>query len=168
MLGGATESPPEVPHKSGRTLMSTHECQIARCSPNKLEMMTNSTALTSEQFPIPHHRGLLAWLILGNPRDSLRHLSQIYRNTNFCTGTRGKLHAPHIISRRALIARILLKKLATFPQAPQEEPSLSSRYVRGTLNLLPNVQWIPRFPDLKESRNSLQWLECSLIFHLTI
>ena len=148
--------------------MSPQECQIARCSPNQLEMMPKSTALASEQCPIHHHTGQLAWLPLGNTSDSLRHPSEVYRDTNFSTGTRGKLHAPHINSRRELIPRILLKRFATSPQAPQEEPSLSNRYVRGTLNLLPHVQWIPRFPDSKESWISLQWLECRLVFHLTI
>ena len=148
--------------------MSPQECEIARCRPNQLEMMTKSPALASEQCPIPHHRGQLAWLSLGNSRDSLRHPSQVYRNTTFSIGTRGKLHATHLISRRELIPRILLKSLATSAQAPQEEPSLSNWYVRGTLNLLPHVQWIPRFPDSKESRISLQWLECRLVFHLII
>ena len=110
LLDGTTESPPEVPHKSRRTLMSPQECEIARCSPNQLEMTTNSPALASQQCPIPHHTGQLAWLPLGNSRDSLRHPSQVYRNTNFSTGTRGKLHAPHIISRRELIPRIQLKR----------------------------------------------------------
>ena len=139
--------------------MSPQECQIDRCSPNQLERRYNSPELASKQCTIFHHTGQLAWLPLGNSRDSLRHPSQDYRNTNFSTGTRGKLHAPHIISKRELIPRILLKSLATFQQAPQEEPSLSNWYVRGTLNLLPHVQWIPRFPDSKESRISLQWLE---------
>ena len=78
------------------------------------------------------------------------------------------LLAPHITWRKELIPSILLKSQATFKQAPQEEPSLSNRYVRGILNLLPRVQWILRFPDSKESRISLQWLECRLVFHLTI
>ena len=156
MLDGTTESPPEIPQKSRKTLMSPQEFQIARCSPNQLERMTNSPALASEQCPIPHHIGQLAWLPLGNSRDSLRHPSQVYRNTNFSTGTHGKLHAPHIISRRELIPRILLKRQATFTQAPQEEPSLGTWYVRGTLNLLPHVQWIPRVPDSRESEISLQ------------
>ena len=147
--------------------MSLQECQIAWCSPNQLEMMTNSPALASEHCPIPHHTGQLSWLPFGNSRDSLRQPSQIYRNTNFSTENRGKLQVPHIVSRREMIPRILLKKLATFPKASQEEPSLSNRYVRGTLNLLPHVQWIPRFPDSKESQISLQWLECRLFFHLT-
>ena len=111
------ESPPEVPHNSRRTLMSPQECEIARCSPNQLEMVTNPPALPSEQCPIPHHTGQLAWLPLGNSRDSLRHPSQVYRNINFSTGSRGKLHAPHITSRRELIPRILLKRKATFPQS---------------------------------------------------
>ena len=110
LLDRDTESPPEIPHKSRRTLMSPQECQIARCSPNQLEITTRSPALASEQCPIPHHTGQLAWLPLGDSRDSLRHPSQVYRNTNFSTGTRGKLHAPHIISRRELITRILLKR----------------------------------------------------------
>ena len=140
MLDGTTESPLKIPHKSRRTLMSLQECQIPRCSPNQLEMTTNSPALPSEQCHIPHHTGQLACLPLGNSRDSLRHPSQVYRNTNFSTGTREKRYAPHVISRRELIPSILLKREATFPLAPQEEPSLSNWYVRGTLNLLPHVQ----------------------------
>ena len=147
--------------------MSPQKCEIARCSPNQLEMVTNPPALPSEQCPIPHHTGQLAWLPLGNSRDSLRHPSQVYRNINFSTGIRGKLHAPHNVSRRQLIPRILLKRKATFPQAPQEEPSLSNPYVKENLNLLPHVHFIPRFLDSKESQNSLQWLECRLVCHLT-
>ena len=49
-------------------------------------------------FPIIHDK----WLdFLQANRNSLRHTSSVYRNTNFSTGTRGKLHAPHIISRRS-------------------------------------------------------------------
>ena len=166
MLDGSSESHPEVPHKSRRTLMAPQECVIARCNPNLLEMTTNYAALASEQCPVPHHTGQLAWLPLGNSRDSLRHPTQVYRKANFSTGTRGKLHAPHIVSRRELIPRVLLKRYATFTQAPQEEPWLSNRYVRGTLNLLPPVQWITRYPNSKESRISVQWLECRLEFHL--
>ena len=109
LLDGTTDSPPEVPQKSRRTLMSLQLCEIAWNSPNQLEMTTNSPALASEQCPVSHHTGQLAWLPLGNSRDSLRQPSQVYRNTNFSTGTRGKLHAPHIILRRELIPRILLK-----------------------------------------------------------
>ena len=61
-----------------------------------------------------------------------------------------------------------IKVVGHIPTTPQEEPSLSNRYVRGTLNLLPHVQWIPRFDESKESRISLQWLECRLVFLLTI
>ena len=147
--------------------MSLQECEIARCSPNQIEMMSNSPALASEQCPIPHRTGQLAWLPLSNSRDSLRQPSQVYRNTNFSTGGRGKVHAPHIVSRRELIQGILLKRLANFPQAPQEETSLSNIYVRGTQSLLPHVDWILRCCDSKEGRISLQWLECRLAFHLT-
>ena len=110
LLDGTTESPPEVRNKSRWTLMSPQECEIARCSPNQLEMTTCSPALASEQCPVPHHTGQLAWLSFGNARDSLRHWSQFSRNTNFSTGTRGKLHACHIISRSQLIPRILLRR----------------------------------------------------------
>ena len=167
LLDGTSESPPEIPHKSRRKVMSPQECEIARCSQNQLEMTTNSPAMASEQFPIPHHTGQLALLPLGNSSDSLRQQSQVYRNTNFSTGTRGKLHSAHIVSRRELIPSILLNRYSTFPQALQEEPSLSNPYVRGTLNVLHYVQWIARFPDSKESGISLQWLECRLVFHLT-
>ena len=151
MLDGTKESPPEVTNKSRMTLMSPQECQIARCSPNQLEMMTNSPALASEQCPIPDHIGRLSWLPLGNTRDSLRHPSQVYRNTNFSIGTRGKLHALHIVSRTA-DCKDSIKELGHIPTTPQEEPSLSNRYVRGTLNLLRHMQWIPRFPESKESQ----------------
>ena len=46
-----------------------------------------------------------------------------------------------------LIPRILLNSKANFKQAPEEEPSLTNRYVRVPLNFLPQVEWIPRFPD---------------------
>ena len=167
MLDGTKESPPEVPNKSRRTLMSPQECQIARCSPNQLEMMTNSADLASEQCPIPDHIGRLAWLPLANSRDSIRHPSQVYRTTNFRLGIRGKLHALHIVSRRD-DSQDSIKDVGHIPTTPQEEPSLGNRYVRGTLNLLRHVQWIPRFPETKESRISLQWLECRLVFLLTI
>ena len=52
-------------------------------------------------------------------------------------------------------------------QALSEKASLSNRDVRGILSLLPQVEWTPRCPDLKEGWISLQWLECRLIFHLT-
>ena len=110
MLDGTTESPPEIPQKSRRTLMSPQECEIAWCSPNQFEMTTNSPALASEQCPVPHDTSQLVWLPLANSRGSLRHSSQVYRNTNYSTGTLGKLHAPDIISRRELIPRILLKR----------------------------------------------------------
>ena len=147
--------------------MSPQECQIARCSPNQLEMMTNSPALASEQCPIPHHTGRLAWLPLSNSRGFLRHPSQVYRTTNFSLGIRGKLHALHIVSRRA-DSQDSIKELGHIPTKSQEEPSLSNQYVRGTLNLLRHVQCILSFPESKESRISLQWLECRLVFLLTI
>ena len=167
LLDGTKESPPEVPKKSRRTLISPQECQIARCSPNQLEMTTKSPALSSENCPSPDHTGRLASVPLDNSRDSLRHPCQVYRNTNFSLGTRGKLHALHIIPRRA-DSQHSIKEIGHIPTTPQEEPSLSSRYVRGTLNLLCQVQWIPRFPEWKESGISLPWLECRLVFLLTI
>ena len=53
--------------------MSPHECEIARCSTNQLEMTTHSSALASEISSVPHHIGQVALLPLGNSRDSLRH-----------------------------------------------------------------------------------------------
>ena len=115
LLDGTKESPPEVPNKSRRTLMSPQACQIARCSSNQLEIMTNPPALASEQCLIPDHTGRFAWLPLGNSRDSLRHPSQVYRKTNFSLGTQGKLHALHMVSRRA-DSQDSIKEVATFPQ----------------------------------------------------
>ena len=154
-------------NKSRRTLMSPQECQIARCSRNQLEMTTNSPAVASEQCTIPDHTGQFAWLPLGNSRDCLRHPSQVYRYTNFSLGSRGKFHGVHIISRRAE-SQDSIEEVGHIPTTPQGEPSLSNRYVGGTLNLLYHVQWISRFPESKESHISFQWLECRLIFLLTM
>ena len=120
-------------------------------------MTNNSPASASEQYPIPDHTGRLDWLPLGTSRDSLRHPSEVYRNTNFSLGTRGKLHALHIVSRRP-DSQDSIKEVGHIPTTPQEEISLSNRYVRGTLNLLRHVQWIPRFPESKESRISCRGL----------
>ena len=119
LLDGTKESRPEVPNKSRRTLMSPQECEIARCSPNQLETMNSSPALASEQCPLPHHTGHLAWLPLGNSRASLRNPSQVYRNTNFSFGTRGKLHALHIVSRR-VDSQDSIKEVGHIPTTPQE------------------------------------------------
>ena len=54
LLDGTTESLPEIRHKS-RTLLKPQECEIARGSPNQLEIKTDSPALAREQFPVPHH-----------------------------------------------------------------------------------------------------------------
>ena len=148
--------------------MSSQECEIVWCSQKATLSGDKLPCTVFRASSIPHHTGKLAWLTLGNSRDSLRHPSQFYTSTNFSTGTRVKLHAPHIILKRERIPRILLKRWATSPQPSQVEPSLSNWYVRGTLNLLPHVQGIPRLPDAKESQISLQWLECRLFFHLTI
>ena len=72
---------------------------------------------------------------------------------------------PYRLEKRA-DSQDSIKEEGHLPQAPQEEPSIRSRYVKETLNLLPHVQYIPRFPDWKESLISLQWLECRVIFHL--
>ena len=110
LFDGTSERPQEHPHKSRMTLMSPTECEIVRCIPNQLEMMPNSPVLGLEQSPVPHHTREGACPTLGNARDSLRHPSQIQRNTKFSTGPRGKLHGRHIFSRREQIARILLKR----------------------------------------------------------
>ena len=155
LLDGTTKSPPEFPHKSRRTLMSPQECEIDQCSPNQLEMMTNSPALASEQCPIPHHTEQLDWLPLGNSRDSLRHQSQVYRNTNFSTGTRGKTPCtPYHLEKRA-DTQNSIKEVGHLPTGTSRGASPLHRYVRGTLNLLPHVQWILKLPDSKESRISL-------------
>ena len=167
MLDGNAESPHEKTHKSRMTLMSPKESEIVRCNPNQLELTPDSPVLDLVQSPVPHHTRAVACLTLGNYKDSLRYPSQIKRNTNFSRGSRGKLHGRHIISRREQIPRILLTRKANFPQAPQEYPSLSNRYVRGTMSLLPQVEWIQRCPDWKEGWISLQWLECRLVFHRT-
>ena len=147
LIDATTESPREISQKSGRTLMSLLECEIARGSANQLEINPDFPALAQEQIPVPKHTQQVASLPLGNYRYSLRQMSKVYRNTNFSTGNRGKLHAHQIVLRRELIPRILLNRQANLPQAPQEERSLSNRYVRGTLSLLPQVEWKPRFPD---------------------
>ena len=115
MFYGTKESPPEVPNKSRKTLMSWEECEIARCIPNQIEMTTNSPALASEQCPVPHHTGQLAWLPLGNSRDSQRHPSQVYRNTNFSTGTRRNLHVLHVVREKRADSQDSIKEVGHLP-----------------------------------------------------
>ena len=108
-----TESPREIPQKSRRTLMLLQEYEIPRGSPNQLNIKPNYRALAPEQFPVPHHTRQVAWLLLGNYQNFLRHTSSVYRNTNFSTGIRGKLHAPHIVPRGELITGLYWTGKAT-------------------------------------------------------
>ena len=167
MLDGTPESLQEQPHKCRMTLMSPNECEIVQCNPNQFEMTPDSPVLDVVQQPFPQPTRQVSFVTLGNYRDSLIYTSLIQRNTNLSTGARGKLHGHHIISRREWVPRILLKMQANFPQAPQQQPSLSNRYVSGSLSLLPQVELILRCPDSREGRISLQWLECRLVFHHT-
>ena len=106
--------------------------------------------------------GLSSW---GIDRDSLRHPSQVDMNNNISRATRGKLNAPDIVPRWELIPCLWLKIWAKFPPAPQMEFSLSSRYVRGSLCFLSQVECTPRDPYSKQGRTSLQWLKFSLLLH---
>ena len=130
-------------------------------------MNRNSPLLAPEPSHVPNHTWQVAWLSLGNTRESLRRPFQVQRNTNFRTATRGKIRAPQIVSIWEVTPWLLLKGYASFPQAPSEEASLNNRDVRGILTLLPQMEWTPRCPDFKESWISLQWIECRLVFHLT-
>ena len=60
LLDGSTESPPEIPHKSRRTLMSQQEYEIPRDSPNQLKIKHYFPALAPEKFPVPHQTRQLA------------------------------------------------------------------------------------------------------------
>ena len=112
LLDGTTESLQEIPQKSRRTLMSLQEYEItwgssnhSRLNPIPLHWLQNNSL-----FPIVHEKWLNSFRQL--PK-FLRHTSSVYRNTNFSTGTRVKLHAPHIVSRSELIPRILLNRRPT-------------------------------------------------------
>ena len=54
MLDGSTDSPPEIPHKSRKTLMSPQECEISWGSPSQLMIKPYFPTLVPEQFPVPH------------------------------------------------------------------------------------------------------------------
>ena len=138
-LDGTPESPQEHCHKSRGTLKSPQQHKRALCTTNQLKMRPDSPALAPEPSHVPHQTRQVAWLPLGNSRDSLRTPSQVERSTKSSTATRGKLRVPQIISRWELLPWLRLKRNANFPQAPQEETSLSYSYVRGTLSLL--LKW---------------------------
>ena len=110
LLDGTPESPQDQPHKSRMTLMSPKECEIVRCNPKQFEMTPDTPVLDLVQSPVLHPTRHVACLTLGNYSDSLIHPSKIKKNTSFSTGTRGKLHGSHIISRREQIPKILLKR----------------------------------------------------------
>ena len=61
----------------------------------------------------------------------------------------------------------LTEEVSQLSTRTQEEFSLSSRDVRGTLCFLSQVEWTPRGPDSKEGTISLQWLKFRLVIHLT-
>ena len=54
-----------------------------------------------------------------------------------------------------------------FPQVPQEENSLSYRYVSGTQSLLPHGERTTRCTDSKAGQITLQEFECRLALPLT-
>ena len=56
MLDGTPESPQEHSHKSRRTLMSSQEWEIARSTPNQLEIYPVSPALSPQTSHVPHQR----------------------------------------------------------------------------------------------------------------
>ena len=53
---------------------------------------------------------------------------------------------PYRLNRRA-DSQDSTEQVGQLTHEPQEETSLSNRYVRGTLSFLPQVEWIPRLPD---------------------
>ena len=75
-----------------------------------------------------------------------------------------ELHVPQMNSTWELIPWLRLKRNANFPQAPQEEDSLSYTCVSGTRSLLPQGERTPRCADSKDGRITQQELECRLIF----
>ena len=54
LIDGTTESPRDIPQKSGRTLMSLQEYEITRGSANQVKIKPYFPALAPEQFPVPH------------------------------------------------------------------------------------------------------------------
>ena len=129
-------------------MMSPQECERARCSPNHLEMRTNCHALASDQCPIHHHTGHLPWLPLSNLRDSLRHPSQDYRNTNFSSASRGKLHALSIVSRRAK-SQVSIKEVG----------HLQTGTSRGAFPQLSVCERDPEFAASRAVDTKISWLE---------
>ena len=123
--------------------------------------------IESIAIPFSTYTEQVASLPLENYRYYLRNQSQVYMNINFRTATRGKFHAPHIIPGWEQIRSLWWKRWANFPQAPQEEFSLSSSDLRGTLWFLSQVEWTLRGPDSKKGLISLYLLKFSLVFHLT-
>ena len=146
--------------------MSPQEPKIAWCTPNQLEMKHNSffgsRAITPSTSCMTSGLTSIRQLqkFPETPVSSLEEHQFQHSNSRKapCTPYHLEMRADSLTST---------KVQAIFPQASQEEGSLSSRYVRGTLSVLPQVEWTPRGPDLKEGRISLQWLECRLVFHLT-
>ena len=58
---------------------------------------------------------------------------------------------PYHLEKRA-DSQDFIEEVGQLSQAPQEYPSLSNSYVRGSLILLPQIEWILRSPDSKEGR----------------
>ena len=77
LLDWPPESPQQHCYKARRTMMSLQEHKIFRCTPNQIKMRPISLALAPWPSLDAHHTEQVAWLPLGNSRDSLRKPSQV-------------------------------------------------------------------------------------------
>ena len=111
------------------------------------KMMPDSPALPPEQFRVTHQTRRETWLPLWNSRE-FPEPSQVQRNPEVTATTRKRyVYRNHLEMKSDLWLRI--KRNVNFPQAPQEQASLSYRYGRGTLSILAQVIWTLRCPDSK-------------------
>ena len=120
LLDGSTESTPEIPHKSRRTLMSPQEYEIPRDSPNQLKIKPYFPALAPEQYPIPHHTtsGLTSFRQL--PKFPETHVFSLKEH-----------QFQHRNSRKSLFNPYHLKKKADSKDSIEQVGQLSTSTSRG-------------------------------------
>ena len=127
---------------------SSHNSRKTMRLPPHHKRRPESPALHAEQFCIPHQHKRSLDFLDGTPESHQDHCHKS-RGTLRSLQQHEELQVPQIILRWELTAWLQLKRNGKFPQAPQEEASLSYRYVRGTLSLLPQVERTLRCPYSK-------------------
>ena len=117
------------------------------------EMKPHSPALRAEQFHTKHDRSLD--FLDGTPES---HQEHCHKSKGTLMSPQQQESAPCATNQleMGVVPWLQLKRNVNFPQAPQDQASLSYWHVRGTLSLLPQVEWTLGSPHWRQGLICLQ------------